>query len=401
MNRDLRGTAGGFTLIELVVVMGILTGFLLMLAQLVDGGLRLFGEGELGQALADRAAAAQRRVTAELSLLRGAGSQRDMTRVVDRLVVQELPLGLPQRPERGISRAQVLRGAVQLPPDRELPRLDAKIAAELLRDDAKLTGDELTRRIAAARQGTPLRGHGNLLLLPWRQEGTDEALLELRAAWLLPGQVVPVGPDRFVDPFDTPLPGSPDLPGLALWTLTQPLLTDLLHVEFQLWAQNTRQWARDDGGTGGGAALRCWDSARGGWLVAAAAGGAFPLDRGPASAADARDDVHPHAILCRIVVAQPADFAAEGLLAADLDADDTTLRLYDGARFPGATDGGWVKIRTEWIGYAERSGDELRGLRRGARGSSPKDHAAGARVHVGRSVEFVVPVLHAKDDWNG
>jgi hypothetical protein len=111
--------------------------------------------------------------------------------------------------------------------------------------------------------------------------------------------------------------------------------------------------------------------------------------------------VHPHAILCRIVVAQPADFAAEGLLAADLDADDTTLRLYDGARFPGATDGGWVKIRTEWIGYAERSGDELRGLRRGARGSSPKDHAAGARVHVGRSVEFVVPVLHAKDDWNG
>ena len=50
--------AAGFTLIELLVVMGILTGFLLMLAQLVDGGLRMFGEGELGQALADRASAA-------------------------------------------------------------------------------------------------------------------------------------------------------------------------------------------------------------------------------------------------------------------------------------------------------------------------------------------------------
>jgi prepilin-type N-terminal cleavage/methylation domain-containing protein len=147
MNVSLRRHAAGFTLIELLVVMGILTGFLLMLAQLVDGGLRLFGEGELGQALADRTSAAQRRVTAELSLLRGAGSQRDATQVVDRLVVQELPLGLPQRPERGITKAQVLRGAVRLPPDRELPLLDAKIAAELLRDDPKLTGEELDKRI--------------------------------------------------------------------------------------------------------------------------------------------------------------------------------------------------------------------------------------------------------------
>ena len=60
-----------------------------------------------------------------------------------------------------------------------------------------------------------------------------------------------------------------------------------------------------------------------------------------------------------------------------------------------------MKIRTEWIAYAERSGDELRGLRRGLRSTSAKDHVSGARVHVGRSVEFVVPVLHAKDDWNG
>jgi prepilin-type N-terminal cleavage/methylation domain-containing protein len=401
MNLAPRRADGGFTLIELLVVMGILTGFLMMLAQLVDGGLRLFGEGELGQALADRAATAQRRIAAELSMLRGAGSHRETSEVVDRLVVQELPLGLPQRPERGISKAQVLRGAVRLSPERELPLLDARLAAEILQAEPKLAGAELDQRIAAARQGVPLVGHGNLLLLPWRQEGDDESLLELRAAWLLPGQTVPVGPDRFVDPFTVAVPGSPDLPGLAVWTLTQPLLGDLLHVEFQLWSQSTRQWAADDGRTGGALALRCWDSARGGWLVDAAAGGQFPLDRGPASAGDARDDVHPHAILCRVVVAQPADFAPEGLLAADLAADDTTLRLYDGSRFPGAADGGWVKIRTEWISYAERSGDELRGLRRGLRGSTAKDHPAGARTHVGRTVEFVAPVLHAKDDWNG
>jgi prepilin-type N-terminal cleavage/methylation domain-containing protein len=49
---------GGFTLIELVVVMGILSGFLVMLVQLVGIGLRLFSDGELGQALADRSRAA-------------------------------------------------------------------------------------------------------------------------------------------------------------------------------------------------------------------------------------------------------------------------------------------------------------------------------------------------------
>lgn len=392
----------GFTLIELLVVMGILTGFLLMLAQLVDGGLRLFGEGELGQALADRASTAQRRVTQELALLRGAPTGRESPSVTDRLVVQELPLGLPPRAERGSTKAQVLRGAVRLPPDRELPLLDAKIAAELLREQPTLAGAELEKALATARQGVPLRGHGNLLLLPWRQEGADEALLELRAAWLLPGQVIPVGPDRLADPFDVPLPGSPDLPALAAWTLTQPLVGDLLHVEFLLWSQQTRQWGRDDGTTaGGGAALRCWDSARGGWLVDVAAGGEFPFDRGAASANDPRDDVQPHAILVRMVVAQPAEYAPEGLLAADLANDDTTLRLYDGDRFPGPADGGWIKVRSEWMAYAERSGDELRGLRRGLRGTAAKDHPSGARAHVGRAVEFVVPVLHAKDDWNG
>jgi hypothetical protein len=51
--------------------------------------------------------------------------------------------------------------------------------------------------------------------------------------------------------------------------------------------------------------------------------------------------------------------------------------------------------------YDSREGDSLRGLRRGQRGTKALEHPPGVRVHVGRSVEFVIPIPHAKDDWNG
>lgn len=390
-----RQRSAGFTLIELLVVMGILSGFLVMLVRLVDGGLSIFGAGELGQALADRASNARQVIARELGALRGMPTARDQELVDDRLVLQSLPIGLPARPERGASRAQVLRGAVRLDPVRERALLEPYLLAEILRDEPSLSPEAAAQQARVLAQRRPLRGLGNLLLLPWRQEGADEALLELRVGWFLPEQVVPVGPDRFIDPFAVPLPGSPDLPSLVVHAITTPLLGDLLHVEFLCWAQTTRSW--DDGG----GALRVWDSARGGWLVDEASGGAFPFDRGPASAADPRDDIHPQAILVRVVVAQPAGFAAEGLLAAPAAADETTLVLLNGDRFPGPVNGGFVKVRGEWMSYAERDGDLLRGVRRGQRHTKALDHAPGARVHVGRTVEFVVPVLHAKEDWNG
>jgi prepilin-type N-terminal cleavage/methylation domain-containing protein len=395
----------GFTLIELLVVMGLLSGFLLMLVQLVDSGVRMFGEGELGQALADRSSRAQRAITAELAQLYGNATGRDADRCTDRLVLQQLPVGLPSQAERGATLVQLLRAAVHLPPDRELPLIEAMLTARVLTATPTLDDAAVQKQVAELRRFEPLRGLGNLLLVPWRQEGADDALLELRAGWLLPGQVVPIGPDRFVDPFQVPVPGGAELPGIAVYRMTTPILTDLLHVELQAWGQRTRAWgdgnvAAASAQTFGAKALPVWDSARGGWLVDQPSGGVFPLDRGPTSADDPRDDVHPHALLVRCVVAQPADYAPEGLLAAPLEAGDTTLLLYDGDRFPG-TDGGYFKIRGEWIGFSERQGDRLLGLRRGQRLTKPLDHPAGTRVHVGRSIEFVVPLAHGKDDWNG
>lgn len=402
----------GFTLLELIVVMGILTGFLIMLVQLVDAGLRLFGEGELTQALADRSSRAQRILDAELRSLRGSSSARDRDAVDDRLLVQWLPIGLPAQPEIRASHVQVLRGAVHLTPARELPLLEAMVTARILREQPELSPAELGAAVTAAMASEPLRGVGNLLLLPWRQEGKDEALVELRAGWLLPGQMVPLQRDEWVDPFAVPVPGSAQLPATLVDQLTTPLLRDLLHVEFQFWSQRTQQWrpvtaltnAPSPAATlftGGSGPERIWDSARGGLLVDAQSGGQWALDRGPASLRDPNDDIHPHAIHVFVVVAQPGELAAEGLLAGSIEADDDVAVLVQGDRFPGPATAGWIKLRGEWMQYSERSGDRLLGLRRGQRATKALSHPYGTRVHVGRTVEFLVPLPHAKDDWNG
>jgi hypothetical protein len=297
---------------------------------------------------------------------------------------------------------QVLRASVHLPVDRELALLPSFLAAQIQRDLPSADAVSVDAKVAEKMLTEPLRGIGNVLLVPWRQLGADDAILELRVGWFLPGQLVPNGPDRFVDPFEVAVPGSPDLPGLVVYSVTMPLLQNLLHVEFLLWAQQTKSWDSRSGTESGGLGPeRIWDSARGGLLVDAQSGGVFALDRGVRSLPDTTDDIQPHAILVRCIVALPAEQPAEGLLAADLEANETSLTLLDGKRFPGADDGGFVKIGGEWMIYDERLGDELRGLRRGQRATKAINHEAGVRVHVGHTIEFVVPVPHAKDDWNG
>ena len=402
--------ARGFTLIELIVVMGILSGFLVMLVSLVDNGLTMFRDGETSQVLADRGARAQQVLRDELSRLRGSSTGRDRAGVEDRLVVQMLPIGLPYTPARGATLTQVVRGAVHLPPDREIQSRSKRLTAEVMAEDSSLTDDEIREEVERRAATEPLRGIGSLFMLPWRQEGDDDALIELRAGWFLPGQQLPSGPNQFVDPFDVVVPGSGDLPGMTIYTMTEPILSDLLHVEFGLWSQHTTSWGDERGflhGFQSGAEpsmqgpQAVWDSARGGWLVDRSAGGVFALDLGPLSEDDPTDDIHPHAILVRVVVAQDRDATPEGLLARSVGSEDGTLPLYDGAAFPGRRSGGYVKVGGEWIRYAKLDGDRLIGCKRGQRATKIQEHDQGAIVNVGRTVEFVVPVLHAKDDWNG
>ncbi|MDA1223229.1 MAG: prepilin-type N-terminal cleavage/methylation domain-containing protein, partial [Planctomycetota bacterium] len=92
--RQLRRGDAGFTLLELVVAMGLLSGFLLMLVRLLTTGADLFDEGERGQELLDRSAAAVR--TAQRALTDTCGPRlvgRPDGRTDARLLVQTIPTG--------------------------------------------------------------------------------------------------------------------------------------------------------------------------------------------------------------------------------------------------------------------------------------------------------------------
>ena len=389
--------ASGFTLIELLVVLGILTGFLAMLVQFVDSGVRLFDEGEAGQALADRAEAARIRVERELRAVTADARKLDPGVPDDRFLVQRLGIGLPARVAASDPRAFVLRASVTLPPIvEEQLQGDAMLVAAAIEFGADAEPATIAARAAQLQSSSGLRGRGRIMLAQWPLS-SDGALLELRIGRFLIDQLIPFDAERSVDPFSVLLPGSAELPSLVLHANTEVLVSDLLYADLQMWSQTTTSWTAQ----GASGAEEVWDSARGGFLEDPALGPVWRFDRGGQSLADPSDDIHPRALRVTLVVASDESRPKEGLLDDPIEADTTVIALINGDRFPGASDGGFAKIEGEWIRYVERVGDELRGCRRGQRGTRAVPHSASSIVRVGRTVEFTIALPHGKDDWNG
>ncbi|MGA0060790.1 MAG: PulJ/GspJ family protein, partial [Planctomycetota bacterium] len=101
-SQAVRRRDAGFTLLELVVAMGLLSGFLLMLVRLLTTGADLFDEGERGQELLDRSASAVR--VAQRALHDTCGPRllgRPDGRAAARLLGHTLPTGAGEGASRG------------------------------------------------------------------------------------------------------------------------------------------------------------------------------------------------------------------------------------------------------------------------------------------------------------
>ena len=398
--------AGGFTLIELVLVMGLLSAFLLMLVQILSSGVGLFRQGESGQFEADRAGSASRTVQRLFDELAGPNHYDWELAPPDvRMVVLEDRLG-------ATGRVPVVRVTVR-PQEREVRqhwRRELAARADTAIDAAEL-GMSLEDYIADLVEDLTRDARAELLMLPWPRE-KDGALLELRVRKF--HGVGPLDPLLGADDEDD-APGflAPLLAGetfTANWEPadrwvrknTEVVAAGLLYFDLLLQhpgsADLTRQSEGEVRGDDLGARpLRHWDSARAGLFDGDSGGrarGEFPFDLGVWSEGDGTDDVFPHWLRITMVV---SGAGPDTRTSSRVERDSTTVRLVQSDDVPDPDFGpAFVKIGPEWVRVEQRGIRELQ-VARGKRGTTAREHRAGTPVYVGRQVDLFVRVEHGRD----
>lgn len=387
MNHGPRSRQRGFTLVETLVVTGLLAGFLVFLVQLLNSGIGLFQEGDEGQELSDRAHAASEAVRTTLAAMAGPtgdGASGDSQGV--RLLVTRAPLGFD--PAKGD--VQVLRSTVHVD-----PREEEALAERAKRERGPAGRAEEEDALEAATR----RGLGTLLFLPWPAGDAEGAYLELRRGVFLQGEGVPLRDGGSMEVIDLqPLDGETFPPALVQ-ARTRPVATGLLHVEMAFWSQFTRDWQSTSPGSG---PESVWDSARAGLFLGEKDDARrFALDIGPQAKDDPALHVWPRWIRVTVVVDRGPGAIAPGILAEEVGPASTTLRVRNDRDLPDPEEVQYLKLGGEWIRCTQRDGPILRGVQRGLRGTKAATHAVGTRLRYGRTQVFYLRVPHGKDSWNG
>ncbi|HHI79081.1 MAG TPA: hypothetical protein ENK02_03805 [Planctomycetes bacterium] len=397
------GGEGGFTLLELLVSMGLLSMFFVFLIQILSNGLRIWQTGEGRVALESRAQAALDLLSEDLRRIAPLDDQvYDLSRAsrFRRLTGTKVPLGGRFRAELQPfgPRAKPAKGEAVLefperfdwyPRLRFVSILRASEAGRLLREallkegEAGKDPESPEFQIKLAERRGLRRGE---VLLSLEPEGEGSPYLRLRRqVRLLDARVK----ERWVD---APVLG--EIPGGEI------LLTKILHAEFRFRSQFTEEMDRRVGAEGGPES--CWDSARAGSFPPEHPVLRFSLDLDPKSGSDPLDDVLPRGMQIRVTVDLGPDQADMAILANDLERDSDEIRVDYPERlpYPGPR-GGWIKIGTEWIHFKALQGGRLVGVRRGGRNTVPRAHRAGAKVHAGRETVLALPISIGREYWNG
>jgi hypothetical protein len=101
---------------------------------------------------------------------------------------------------------------------------------------------------------------------------------------------------------------------------------------------------------------------------------------------DPTDDVFPRKIRATCVVEELGRNARVGYLEDMVPMDSKSLTVADTKFFPATeTTRRFVKVDAEWMEVGLADGHTIPIVKRGARGTVAAQHAAGARVHHGRT----------------
>lgn len=395
-----RSDQDGFTLIELVVVMGLLAGILGLMVQMLAAGGSIYQRGEEGRDLSDRSLATARTIQGELGRLLGPKSESAPGEAFPdaRLLIHEIEVTPRNSLTGAVSsatvvkpvRSQVLRATVSLQATTE-----DELIREFLEGLGFVTDESGQQRTqTTADEGeppfVPRTGKGEFVMFALPAD-SDGQFLDLWVGHRLTSPVVLAELD-------------PDLDGLPLVEMERPedlvtsapllkegarvAATSLLHFEIECWNSQTRDW--DSGGENTG--NRVWDSARAETLPPDQ-GEAFGQDVGPYSLRDVRDDVYPRFLRVTFTVSRGPELPAATFLSSALAPTDQEIAVVDGDEL---VDVEWAKIGAEWVRVRSVSGRYLR-VQRGQRGTVARSHESGEEVRIGRQVVLTIPVLFGRE----
>lgn len=349
--RNRRGARAGFTLIEVLVALGLFSILVVAIVRLLDTSLTLWGETEQRRELVELGSDVLELLARDLRGLE-TGARADL---VARLEPADLD-------------GDGLAGAT-------FPRLwlvRVRGAAEAARSDPELAVDA---------GGTLVAGYSEPLEVEWRLVPAAER--DGRGATLL-------RVERRLGDEDTASlledPGSPEVERRAL-ALAEEVAGGCLWLELRFAATTSvidGEWRLGEELSD---CRAVWD-ARG-----------LGRDDPEATSAPRRPDgdpVLPRRVRIELEVEPPEITRLRTRLARPLEPGDTRLVVLDGRRLPAP--GAHVRADEEWLQVVSVRGDEAR-VRRGCRGTSAREHAAGTRLHHGRRLVREVPLPGGAGRW--
>lgn len=363
----------GFTLVEVLAATALFAVLGFMLFQLVQGAMDVQGRGERVADLEERADGVLELLAEDLRHTWcgvGGTSEQDA-----RFLCSFRPAKLS--PEGGEQWTTLLRFTRLLHEARSLA---------WLRGAGDVPGAQGVASLAGVEDPRTLQPTG----------GLAESLYTTA---LLPGAALP----SLVRRVRTPIggPGSLLNPQLAmqegrLLEGALRLAEGVLYFELAGWTPGTTMWDALDASDRPASVV--WDSTR---ALVPPGDQAFPYGRHPDSLLDGRDDLFPPLVRITLVLDpfQGRGVGAPGRLATDVSEDLAQIELRSTTWAGDDQTPAMLWIEGEWMEVRSREGRTY-SVMRGARGTQPQPHAAGAVVRVGETFTRVVRLPASREDFD-
>lgn len=264
----------------------------------------------------------------------------------------------------------------------------------------------LTRSVPPPGADPRIAGSGVLVMAPDGIDGVGDMRSLDRGLLRSPGDLMSVtyaytGDERLGRSVRTPVAGydRDHVASAGAPAGSQLLAEGVMHVEFNFFSARSTAWQPGDGIVG---PSYFWDSTMGlGSERAAAAERKTRLVFSKTgSLADPDDDVFPRLVEVKLVLSLPY---ARGytFLTQDLDDGSASVPVEWAGAYPEGEGERFVKIDKEWISYTriKPDGTGFDGVVRGRRSTRPAAHAAGSLVRYGLAFRLVVRPPCQREVW--